>query len=128
MPHREIRENSISSVQDTGKKPVDLTRLLAQKTGNNDQLKGKAHMTQKQEQTEKAIQQHNKLLAKFETAEERRGTPPFSGNNVPLGRDHHRYGGIGGTGRSEAGKYAQRHNGSGTISVIFGIWKKAKSQ
>jgi hypothetical protein len=108
MPHKEIRENSTSSAQDTGKKRVDLTRLLAQKTGNNDQLKGKAHMTQKQEQTEKAIQQYNELLAKFATAEERRGTPPFSGNNVPLGRDRHRYGGIGGgSGQSEAGEYAQ---------------------
>jgi hypothetical protein len=111
MPHREIRENPTSSAQDTGKKRVDLTRLWAQKTGNNDQIKGKAHMTQKQEQTEKAIQQHNELLAKFETAEERRGTPPFSGNNVPLGRDHHRYGGIGG-GLSEAGEYAQQKMGA----------------
>jgi len=109
MPHKELRETSISSAQDTGKKLVDLTRLWAQKTGNNDQLKGKAHMTQKQEQTEKAIQQHNELLAKFEMAEERRGTPPFFGNNVPLGRDRHRYGGIGGAqGQSEAGKYAQQ--------------------
>jgi hypothetical protein len=112
MPHKELRETSTSSAQDTGKKRVDLTRLLAQKTGNNDQLKGKAHMTQKQEQTEKAIQQHNDLLAKFAIAEERRGTPPFSGNNVPLGRDRHRYGGIGGTGQSEAGKYAQEKMGA----------------
>ena len=70
-------------------------------------------MTQKQEQTEKAIQQHNDLLAKFAIAEERRGTPPFFGNNVPLGRDRHRYGGIGGAPeQSEAGKYAEETMGA----------------
>jgi hypothetical protein len=100
---------------------------LAQKTGNNDQLKGKSHMTQKQEQTEKAIQQHNELLAKFAIAEERRGNPPFSGNNVPLGRYRHRYGGIGGAGeQSEAGKYAQNIMGAEQYQLYLNFTSKAK--
>ena len=89
---KEIRETQAGS--SAMSQSLDITQAQAR-----EQRTDKAPLTREHQLREQVLNASQDRLAHMATAEERRGLPPAPENQLYLGRDPQRYGGLGGCGQ-----------------------------